>query len=122
MRISDWSSDVCSSDLLTGLLSVSNIKRDAYDARTITLSGVLERQTNILFQKKWVWRIGGELIASDEADAFSNGHRRTFLIGAIPLSLTYDGSDDLDRPGGVVGKSVSVRVALGCRRILKTKK
>lgn len=85
-------------NVLTGLLSVSNIKRDAYDARTITLSGVLERQTNILFQKKWVWRIGGELIASDEADAFSNGNRRTFLISAIPLSLTYDGSDDLLNP------------------------
>ncbi|GAY20948.1 MULTISPECIES: autotransporter assembly complex family protein [Sphingobium] len=85
-------------NVLTGLLSVSNIKRDAYDARTITLSGALERQTNILFQKKWVWRIGGELIASDEADAFSNGSRRTFLIGAIPLSLTYDGSDDLLNP------------------------
>ncbi|KEQ52795.1 autotransporter assembly complex protein TamA [Sphingobium chlorophenolicum] len=85
-------------NVLTGLLSVSNIKRDAYDARTVTLSGSLERQTNILFQKKWVWRIGGELIASDEADAFSNGNRRTFLIGAVPLSLTYDGSDDLLNP------------------------
>ncbi|WP_084733202.1 autotransporter assembly complex protein TamA [Sphingobium chungbukense] len=85
-------------NVLTGLVSISNIKRDAYDARTITLSGSLERQTNILFQKKWVWRIGTELIASDEADAFSGGNRRTFLIGAIPLSLTYDGSDDLLNP------------------------
>jgi translocation and assembly module TamA len=85
-------------NVLTGLLSVSNIKRDAYDARTITLSGGLERQTNILFQKDWVWRFGAELIASDEADAFSGGARRTFLIGAIPLSLTYDGSDDLLNP------------------------
>lgn len=84
--------------VLTGLLSVSNIRRDAYDARTITLAGALERQTNILFQKKWVWRVGGELIASDEADAFSGGNRRTFLIGAVPLSLTYDGSDDLLNP------------------------
>ena len=84
--------------VLTGLLSVSNIKRDAYDARTITLSGALERQTNILFQKKWVWRVGAELVASDEADAFSNGNRRTFLIAAVPLSLTYDGSDDLLNP------------------------
>ena len=84
--------------VLTGLLSVSNIKRDAYDARTITLSGALERQTNILFQKKWVWRVGAELIASDEKDAFSGGNRRTFLIGAVPLSLTYDGSDDLLNP------------------------
>jgi translocation and assembly module TamA len=85
-------------NVLTGLLSVSNIKRDAYDARTVTLSGGLERQTNILFQKNWVWRVGAELVASDEADAFSGGARRTFLIGAIPLSLTYDGSDDLLNP------------------------
>ncbi|EQB31796.1 autotransporter assembly complex protein TamA [Sphingobium ummariense] len=86
--------------VLTGLLSVSNIRRDAYDARTITLSGGLERQTNILFQKKWVWRIGGELVLSDERDSFSRivGGRRTFFIGAVPLSLTYDGSDDLLNP------------------------
>ncbi|EQB06291.1 autotransporter assembly complex protein TamA [Sphingobium baderi] len=85
-------------NVLTGLLSVSNIKRDAYDARTITVAGGLERQTNILFQKKWVWRIGAEIIASDEADFFSGGDRRTFFIGAVPLSLTYDGSDDLLNP------------------------
>ncbi|MFB0873366.1 MULTISPECIES: BamA/TamA family outer membrane protein [unclassified Sphingobium] len=85
-------------NVLTGLVSVSNIRRDAYDARTITLSGGLERQTNILFQKNWVWRVGAELIASDEADAFSGGARRTFFIGAVPLSLTYDGSDDLLNP------------------------
>ncbi|MBH1992731.1 MAG: outer membrane protein assembly factor [Sphingomonadaceae bacterium] len=85
-------------NVLTGLLSISNIRRDAYDARTITLSGGLERQTNILFQKNWVWRFGAELIASDEADAFSGGARRTFLIAAVPLGLTYDGSDDLLNP------------------------
>lgn len=85
-------------NVLTGLVSVSNIRRDAYDARTITLAGGLERQTNILFQKNWVWRVGAELIASDEADAFSGGARRTFFIGATPLSLTYDGSDDLLNP------------------------
>jgi translocation and assembly module TamA len=84
--------------VLTGLVSVSNIRRDAYDARTITLSGALERQTNILFQKKWVWRFGGELVASAEKDAFSGGNRRTFLIAAVPLSLTYDGSDNLLNP------------------------
>ncbi|MBU0931643.1 MAG: BamA/TamA family outer membrane protein [Alphaproteobacteria bacterium] len=85
-------------NVLTGLVSISNIRRDAYDARTINLSGAIERQSNILFQKKWVWRFGGELIASDEADAFSGGARRTFLIAAVPVSLTYDGSDDLLNP------------------------
>ncbi len=85
-------------NVLTGLMSISNIKRDAYDARTLTFAGSIERQTNILFQKNWVWRAGAELIASDEADAFSGGARRTFFIGAVPLSLTYDGSDDLLNP------------------------
>ncbi|MEJ7926467.1 BamA/TamA family outer membrane protein [Sphingobium sp. AN641] len=87
-------------NILTGLLSYSDVQRDAYDARTVTLAGGLERQTNIIFQKKWVWRIGAELIASDEADFFSAiaGGRRTFLIGALPLSLSYDGSDDLLNP------------------------
>ncbi|WP_223262926.1 autotransporter assembly complex protein TamA [Sphingobium sp. SCG-1] len=86
--------------VLTGLLSISNIKRDAFDARTVQLSGTIERQTNIIFQKKWVWSVGMELVASDERDSFSRitGGRRTFLIGATPTSLTYDGSDDLLNP------------------------
>lgn len=98
-------------NVLTGLLSISNIKRDAYDARTITLSGGLERQTNIIFQKKWVWRIGAELVASDEADSFSKivGGRRTFFIAALPLGLTYDGSDDLLNPS--TGFRLSGRVS-----------
>src|SRR3546814_6440643 len=105
MRISDWSSDVCSSDLgtgegfrveaswqhrnffppegamtfrgvvgtqeqslsaiyrrnnflhrdqvLNGQVSASNINRSAYDARTFQISGRLEQQTNIIFQKTW---------------------------------------------------------------------
>jgi translocation and assembly module TamA len=84
--------------VLTGLLSYSDVNRDAYNARTITLSGALEQQTNILFRKDWVWSIGAEVIGSDEADYFSGGARRRFLIGAIPVSLTYDGSDDLLNP------------------------
>lgn len=86
--------------VLTGLLSVSNIKRDAFDARTVQLSGTIERQTNIIFQKKWVWSVGAELVASEERDSFSRltGGRRTFFIGALPTGLTYDGSDDLLNP------------------------
>ncbi|RVT41175.1 outer membrane protein assembly factor [Sphingobium algorifonticola] len=101
--------------VLTGLLSVSNINRDAFAARTIQLSGALERQTNIIFQKKWVWSVGAELIASQERDSFSRlaGGRRTFLIGALPSGLTYDGSDDLLNPtrgfrlGGRISPEVS---------------
>lgn len=87
--------------VFTALLSAANTNRDAYAARTLTLSAALERQTNIIFQKKWVWSLGAELVASDERDSFSRiagGGRRTFLIGALPVNLTYDGSDDLLNP------------------------
>lgn len=87
--------------VLNAQLSVSNIKRDAYDARTIELSGNLERQTNLIFQKTWTWSLGAELVASDERDSFfTTGlpRRRTFFIAALPTSLHYDGSDDLLNP------------------------
>src|SRR3546814_14530450 len=90
MRISDWSSDVCSSDLrnlirpegavtfraiagtkeqlvaaelrrsnfkrrdqvLTGRVAVQRQRLDAYDAETVSIGGGIERQTNIIWQKK----------------------------------------------------------------------
>jgi translocation and assembly module TamA len=79
----------------------SNLNRDAYQATTFSLQGALERQTNIFFQKTWIWSLGAELTASDERDVIvSTGapRRRTFFIGALPTSLSYDGSDDLLNP------------------------
>lgn len=87
--------------VLTAQAIVSHTSRDAYDARTLTLGAGLERQTNIIWQKKWTWSIGGELIASDERDvigATAIPRRRTFFIGAMPTTLSYDGSDDLLNP------------------------
>jgi translocation and assembly module TamA len=54
-----------------------------------------------VFQKKWIWSVGAELVASAERDSFSKiagGGRRTFLIAALPTGLIYDGSDDLLNP------------------------
>ena len=87
--------------VLTAQAIASHTKRDAYDARTFTIGGGLERQTNIIWQKKWTWSFGGELVASDERDmivATGLPRRRTFFIGALPTSLSYDGSDDLLDP------------------------
>jgi translocation and assembly module TamA len=83
------------------LASASHIDRDAYEAKTLLLSAGLERQSNFIFQKKWTWSIGTELIASDERDtivATAEERRRTFFIAALPGSLTYDGSDNLLDP------------------------
>lgn len=79
----------------------SNLNRDAYDARTFQIGGSIERQTNIIWQKKWTWSFGAELLLSDERDSFTKiglPRRRTFFIGALPTSLSYDGSDDLLNP------------------------
>ncbi|WP_242183555.1 autotransporter assembly complex family protein [Sphingomonas sp. CARO-RG-8B-R24-01] len=87
--------------ILTASVTASNLTRNAYQARTFGLAASLERQTNIFFQKKWTWSLGGELLASDERDVIvSTGapRRRTYFIGALPTTLSYDGSDDLLNP------------------------
>ena len=87
--------------VLTAQFAAAHLLRDAYEAKTLSLSASLERQTNIFFQKTWTWSLGGELLTSDERDVIeSTGQprRRTFFIGALPTSLNYDGSDDLLNP------------------------
>ncbi len=87
--------------VLTAQFLVSNVERNAFDARTILLRGALERQTNLIFQKKWTWSIGAEILATDERDITADNlgtERRTFFIGALPASLNYDGTDDLLDP------------------------
>lgn len=85
--------------VLNARVAASNILRNAYDARTFQLAANLERQTNLIWQKKWTWNAGFELLASQERDIVSgNFGRNTFFIGALPLLLAYDGSDDLLDP------------------------
>ena len=81
--------------------SAGHQKFDAYEARTVSLSGYIERQSNFIWQKKWTWTYGPELLATDERGVFDlSGVKdtRTFLIAALPVSLGYDGSDNLLDP------------------------
>src|SRR3546814_19185724 len=84
MRISDWSSDVCSSDLtvpvINGLTDLSHPCQIVADLLTVVEHGVA------LPGSQWAW------------------------LG-----------DGKDRKSVVSGKSVSVRVDLGGRRIVKKK-
>lgn len=103
--------------ILTVQALAANLKRDAYEAKTLGLSGALERQTNIFFQKKWTWSIGAELLATDERDVervTGLARRRTFFIGALPVSLNYDGTDDLLDPtrGFRLGGRISPEASL----------
>jgi translocation and assembly module TamA len=98
--------------------SAGHQKFDAYEAKTILLSGNIERQSNFIWQKKWTWTYGAELLATDENGVFSTAgikDTRRFLIAALPLSLGYDGSDNLLDPtrgfrlSGRVSPEISAR-------------
>src|SRR3546814_20503592 len=91
MRISDWSSDVCSSDL--------------------TAAGRGDQRGDISDR-----RCGDAGSAAPVAAPLRRG------TGTAALSRRHRVSDDRDRKSVVEGESVSVRVALGGRAILKKKK
>ena len=79
----------------------SHVDRDAFEAKTVSLSAGIERQSNFIWQKKWTWSLGAELVATDERDtieATGEPRRRTFFIAALPASLGLDQSDDLLNP------------------------
>jgi translocation and assembly module TamA len=82
-------------------LAASNSNFDAYDAKTVRFLASVERQSNIIWRKKWTWAAGVELLATDERGVFLNPdleETKTFLIGALPLSVAYDRSNDLLNP------------------------
>jgi translocation and assembly module TamA len=87
--------------VLNAQIAATHVDRPAFDARTFTLTGGIERQSNIIWQKAWTWSVGAELTATDERDVdIGSGttRRRTFFIAAIPFYLGYDGSNDLLDP------------------------
>src|SRR3546814_11845087 len=91
MRISDWSSDVCSSDLIGGKWDVIH--------EALSLNVALFRTT-----------VSNEINSQDTIDgvALQTGKKR---VQGVELSA--------DRTSVVKGKSVSVRVDLGGRRFIK---
>lgn len=87
--------------VLTLQVAAAHLERNAFVADTFQLSGSLERQTNIFFQKAWTWSLGAELLASNERDVIldtGEPRERVYFIGALPTSLAYDGTDDLLDP------------------------
>ena len=101
--------------VLSAGLSARHQNLDAFDARTVALTASLERQTNILYQKKWVWSIGGELSFSEERDLFAGSAAQTtrnYYTAGLPASITYDASDDLldPRKGFRLGARISPEI------------
>src|SRR3546814_15776557 len=107
MRISDWSSDVCSSDLIAAANAVQDRQR---------------RALRHAAKRKRLRPGGDEEVAATrrgQPPAHFNS-AKAIAVGLYPGPATR--SPALDRKSVVSGKSVSVRVDLGGPRILQKKK
>lgn len=85
--------------LITGSLNHSDY--DAFEAFTSTLSVRVSRDSTPIWQKRWTYYYGAELVGSNEDRYNYNAGKRdrgTWLIAAIPTFLGYDTSDDLLNP------------------------
>ncbi|WP_373492394.1 autotransporter assembly complex family protein [Parasphingorhabdus sp.] len=88
-------------NVLNGRTALSVIDRPAFQAQTFSVAANIERQSNLIFQKRWSWSAGIELLASRETDITGptgTTARETFFIGSLPGSITFDASDDLLDP------------------------
>jgi len=87
---------------LSLLADVRNVIRPAYEARTVSLSGSLSKLSTPIWQKRWTYSFGAEILATDELDLSDEATaalgRQTYLIAALPVSAGYDRSDDLLDP------------------------
>src|SRR3546814_14180548 len=113
MRISDWSSDVCSSDLFT---DVTALKRD---------SALFNRAQTLAHIGGWEWDTGrNRLYLTQETQHILGQDPPPETIEALIGCLREGDRGRLrkERKSVVSGKSVSVRVDLGGRRIMKKKK
>jgi translocation and assembly module TamA len=83
-------------------LAIDRTKYAAYQANTADLSISLSRASTPIWQKRWTWSLGAEVVGTNEAGAATTAGatrpRHSYLIGAIPLQLGYDRSDSLLNP------------------------
>jgi translocation and assembly module TamA len=85
------------------LLTAEAARRDyeAYSAYTATLAARMSRESTPIWQKRWTWALGAELIATNESrfdPVTQMRDRATYFIGALPGQLGYDRSDNLLNP------------------------
>ncbi|WP_298288462.1 BamA/TamA family outer membrane protein [Novosphingobium sp.] len=103
--------------VLTADLYARQQRNTAFQARTVSFLGGLERLQTLLFQKPLIFAAGVEILATSERDAAAiaaNAPRQTYFIGALPMRIAYDGSDDLLDPkrGFRVGLRASPEISV----------
>src|SRR3546814_15380206 len=114
MRISDWSSDVCSSDL-RGILALDRL--DAGDEERIALEEFPDPESRLPLTDE----VMGAVFAGDVAQDSRSGADGMEIVGArrlgLRIALEQDAEGPLaprDRTSAASGKSVSGRVEPGC--------
>lgn len=77
-------------------------KYDAYEAFTAGINASISRQSTPIFQKRWTYSYGVEVLLSNEKTtvdpATADTKRLTYFIGALPVQVGYDRSNDLLNP------------------------
>src|SRR3546814_13948094 len=90
------------------------------------LSGRIARESTPIWQKRWTWAYGAELIATNETRFRRRDFDQpsdTYFIGGLVGQLGYDTSDDLLNPTsgfrlpGRVNPEASLRVRSEERRV-----
>jgi translocation and assembly module TamA len=83
-------------------LSLNHQNYDAYEAYTAGLNIGWSRQSTPIFQKRWTYSYGAEVLLTNEQvvvdPATADKTRRTYFIGGLPVQLGYDRSNDLLNP------------------------
>src|SRR3546814_14719358 len=117
MRMSDWSSDVCSSDLILPLIRADD--DEAPGGQFAVIGRSQGRRQYLLYlmciwsgrnQIPWLCRAARKQIVDGRGKIVEHGH------------FYRHAGRGRDRKSVVEGKSVSVRVDLGGSRIIKKKK
>ncbi|MFT3997935.1 MAG: BamA/TamA family outer membrane protein [Asticcacaulis sp.] len=74
---------------------------DSYEAQTVSLAASVSRVSTPLWQKRWTWSYGAEILATRET-GFSKVRnadvRDDYFYASLPLTLNYDRSDNLLNP------------------------
>ncbi len=83
-------------------ITLNHQNYDAYEAYTAGLNVSWSRQSTPIFQKRWTYSYGAEILLTNEQvvvdPATADKVRRTYFIGGLPVQLGYDRSNDLLNP------------------------
>lgn len=93
-------------------IDISRENRAAFRAYTANINATLSRVSTPIWQKRWTYSIGAELIATRENRynfAILARDDTNFFIGALPLQLGYDRSNSLLDP--TKGFRITARVS-----------